>query len=67
MNMMRVARMHEERQPFSLDTVPVPEPRPADVLVQVKACGVVPNLRNVVDNSKRWRQLNSVSVDSPTS
>jgi alcohol dehydrogenase len=54
MNMMRAARLHEERQPFSLDTVPIPEPRPTDVLVQVKACGVVPNLRNVVDNYSAW-------------
>jgi D-arabinose 1-dehydrogenase-like Zn-dependent alcohol dehydrogenase len=28
----------------------VPEPRPTDVLVEVKACGVVPNLARVVSN-----------------
>jgi alcohol dehydrogenase len=52
--MMRVARMHAVGQPLSIDRVPIPEPRPTDVLVQVKACGIVPNLGNVLNNIGRW-------------
>ena len=33
-----------------LDRIPIPEPRPTDVLVEVKACGIVPNLARVVSN-----------------
>ncbi len=35
---------------MTLDRIDVPEPRPPDVLVEVKACGVVPNLARVVRN-----------------
>jgi alcohol dehydrogenase len=35
---------------MTLDRIEVPEPRPTDVLVEVKACGVVPNLARVVSN-----------------
>jgi alcohol dehydrogenase len=35
---------------MTLDRMEVPEPRPTDVLVEVKACGVVPNLTRVVSN-----------------
>jgi alcohol dehydrogenase len=45
---MRAARLHEMGTPFRIDTLPVPAPGSRDVQVQVKACGVVPNLRNVV-------------------
>jgi alcohol dehydrogenase len=50
MNTMRAARLHEPGAPFRVDTIPVPEPRPTDVVVRVRACGVVPNLKNVVNN-----------------
>lgn len=39
---MRAACLHVEGQPFQVDNVPVPEVRPTDVLVEVKAAGVVP-------------------------
>ena len=52
--MMRAARLHAESQPFQVDTLPVPEVRPTDVLVEVKAAGVVPNLRNVVTSYSKW-------------
>ncbi|MBS9376149.1 hypothetical protein GON09_005170 [Rhodococcus sp. B50] len=45
---MRVARLHEINQPMKIEELPIPEPRPTDVLVQVKACNVVPNLGNVL-------------------
>lgn len=52
--MMRAARLHETGKPFQIDTIPVPEVRPTDVLVEVKAAGVVPNLRNVVTHYPTW-------------
>jgi hypothetical protein len=47
---MRAARMHAVGGPMSIDTIPVPKPGSTDVLVQVKACGMVPNLGNVLAN-----------------
>lgn len=51
---MQAARLHQEGGAFTVDTVALPEPRPTDVLVQIKACGVVPNLRNVVNHYSQW-------------
>ena len=48
--MMVAARIHQFGQPMQLDVIPVPEPGPTDVLVEVKACGVVPNLQRVIKN-----------------
>jgi threonine dehydrogenase-like Zn-dependent dehydrogenase len=45
---MKAARLHEPGQRLRIDEVEVPEPGPTDVLVQVKACGIVPNLANVL-------------------
>jgi alcohol dehydrogenase len=39
---------------MKLERVPVPTPRPTDVLVAVKACGVVPNLINVLTHWQTW-------------
>ena len=47
---MIAARLHAYGSPMTLDRIDVPEPRPTDVLVEVKACGVVPNLARVVSN-----------------
>jgi alcohol dehydrogenase len=47
---MIAARLHAYGQPMVLDRIEMPEPRPTDVLVEVKACGVVPNLARVVSN-----------------
>ena len=47
---MIAARLHAYGKPMTLDRIDVPEPRPTDVLVEVKACGVVPNLARVVGN-----------------
>ena len=47
---MIAARLHAYGQPMTLDRIEVPQPRPTDVLVEVKACGVVPNLTRVVSN-----------------
>ena len=47
---MIAARLHAYGSPMTLDRIDVPEPRDNDVLVEVKACGVVPNLARVVSN-----------------
>lgn len=52
--MMRAARMHTVGGPMTIDTIPVPEIGSTDVLVQVKACGMVPNLGNVLANWTKW-------------
>lgn len=52
--MMRAARMHEVGKPMVIQQIPVPEVRPTDVLVAVKACGIVPNLANVLSNWATW-------------
>jgi len=54
MKTMLAARMHEIGGPLLLEQIPVPEPRPTDVLVAVKACGVVPNLKNVLTKWPEW-------------
>ncbi|MFP3643046.1 alcohol dehydrogenase catalytic domain-containing protein [Paraburkholderia sp. SIMBA_054] len=54
MKTMRAARLHEVGALFQVDEIPVPEPRATDVLVRVKACGVVPNLHNVVAHYPKW-------------
>ena len=51
---MRAARMHAVGAPMTIDTVPRPVPQATDVLVQVKACGMVPNLGNVLANWPTW-------------
>jgi len=50
MNTMIAARLHAYGAPMTLDRIDVPEPRATDVLVEVKACGVVPNLARVIGN-----------------
>jgi D-arabinose 1-dehydrogenase-like Zn-dependent alcohol dehydrogenase len=51
---MRAARMHSVGAPMTIDTIPVPKPGSTDVLVEVKACGMVPNLGNVLANWTKW-------------
>lgn len=47
---MRAARLHKIGEPLQIDEIDVPTPRPTDVLVEVKACGIVPNLGNVLNH-----------------
>ena len=48
---IRAARVHSAGGRFELDTLERPIlKRPTDVLIKVKASGVVPNLRNVMSN-----------------
>lgn len=50
MTTMIAARLHQYGEPMRLDRIPIPEPRSTDVLVEVKACGIVPNLARVIAN-----------------
>lgn len=53
-SIMRAARIHRSGGRFEVDAVATPQPTGADVLVEVRACGVVPNMRNVLANFERW-------------
>ena len=54
MKTMLAARMHEVGAPMILEQVPLPEPGPHDVRVAVKACNIVPNLANILQNWTTW-------------
>ncbi|WP_246731827.1 alcohol dehydrogenase catalytic domain-containing protein [Methylocapsa sp. S129] len=51
---MNAARLHKFGDPMILERVARPVPRATDVLISVKACGVVPNLRNVLAHWQGW-------------
>jgi threonine dehydrogenase-like Zn-dependent dehydrogenase len=51
---MRVARMHQVGQPLILEELDVPAPGLYDALVRVHACGIVPNLGNILANWTTW-------------
>lgn len=48
MEMMSAAQLYDPAGPFKVDRLPIPEPTGDDVLVRVRACGVPPNLSNVI-------------------
>lgn len=52
--LMSVARMHEVGGSLLLEQIPVPTPGENDVLVRVRACGIVPNLGNILANWTTW-------------
>lgn len=54
MESMLAARLHSVAQPFQVDRVPVPTPGDDEVLIRVRACGVVPNLKNVAYHYPEW-------------
>ncbi|MFC9665591.1 alcohol dehydrogenase catalytic domain-containing protein [Nocardia sp. NPDC127606] len=45
---MSAARLHDFNDNFHIDEVEIPDPSGSDVLVRVRACGIVPNLKNVL-------------------
>lgn len=51
---MLAARLHTIGEPMKLERIPLPEPRPTDVVVQVMACNIVPNLKNVLAIYAEW-------------
>jgi D-arabinose 1-dehydrogenase-like Zn-dependent alcohol dehydrogenase len=54
MKMMKAARLHKVGDPMRIESLPVPEPASNDVLVRVRACGIVPNLGNILSNWQTW-------------
>lgn len=48
MGTMRAARLHRFGTEFSIDDIERPVPRSRDVVVDVRACGLVPNMKNVM-------------------
>lgn len=61
---MRAARLHRPGEPLSIDLVERPVAGPTDVIIQVKACGVVPNMATVF-NLPRLFDLADLPHDSP--
>lgn len=51
---MKVARMHEIGAPLVLEEMDTPTPGATDVLIRVKACGIVPNLANILAMWPTW-------------
>ena len=51
---MVAARLYAVGEPMRIERVPIARPRPNDVLVKVVACGVVPNLGNVLKHWQGW-------------
>jgi alcohol dehydrogenase len=51
---MKVARMHQVGGSMKIEELDVPRPRSHDVLVRVRACGVVPNLGNILAKWTTW-------------
>jgi alcohol dehydrogenase len=52
--MMNVARMHKVGGEQKLERVATPRPGSMDVVVRVRACGIVPNLGNILANWTTW-------------
>ncbi len=53
---MRAARLHVPGEPLRIDEIPLPELRAEDVLVRVRACGVIPNM-NAIFSGALWNHL----------
>ncbi|HKQ84823.1 MAG TPA: alcohol dehydrogenase catalytic domain-containing protein [Steroidobacteraceae bacterium] len=51
---MKAARLHAIGEPMRIEHLPIPEPAANDVVVRVKACGIVPNLANILTNWQTW-------------
>jgi D-arabinose 1-dehydrogenase-like Zn-dependent alcohol dehydrogenase len=51
---MRAARLHHVGEPMVIEEVERPRATGTDVIVEVKACGMVPNLANVLANWETW-------------
>lgn len=51
---MQAARLHNIGADLSIDEVPRPKPGASDVLVKVKACGIIPNMKNVISHYAEW-------------
>ena len=52
--MMMAARLHHVADEMKIEQLPIPEPGDNDVQVRVRACGIVPNLANVLASWPQW-------------
>ena len=52
--LMRAARLHNVGEPMVIEQVERPHATGTDVIVEVRACGMVPNLANVLANWETW-------------
>jgi alcohol dehydrogenase len=48
------ARMHKVGSDQVIEKIPMPVPGSMDVLIKVRACGIVPNLGNILANWTTW-------------
>ncbi len=53
---MRAARLYEPGKPLRIDRIERPVPRAGDVLVAVKACGIIPNMNHIISGAL-WHHL----------
>src|SRR6202030_3202408 len=53
---MRAARLLTPGEPLRIVRIAVPEPGRRDVLIAVKACGVIPNM-NAIFSGTLWNRL----------
>jgi D-arabinose 1-dehydrogenase-like Zn-dependent alcohol dehydrogenase len=51
---MLAARLHAINTPMAIEEIDKPVARGTDVVVEIKACGLVPNLANVLNNWETW-------------
>jgi alcohol dehydrogenase len=56
-NEMRAARLHKPGEPFAIDRIARPQRRPSDVLVEVKACAIIPAMNAIVGAGRSWYVL----------
>jgi threonine dehydrogenase-like Zn-dependent dehydrogenase len=54
---MRAARLHKPGEPFVVDRIARPQRRAQDVLVQVKACAIIPAMNAIVGAGRSWYVL----------
>jgi alcohol dehydrogenase len=54
MALMKAARLHKVGLEFSIDEMEIPTPGPTDVLVRTRACGIIPNMKNVMAHYAEW-------------
>ena len=50
--LMRAARLHNVGQPMVIEEIERPRASGTDVVIEVKGCGMVPNLANGIANWK---------------
>ena len=60
--MMRAARLHGPGEKLRVEMIERPRARPTDVVVRVMACGVVPNMVNVLHHMAKWPGMHQPSL-----